>query len=134
MAPLSLYEITLKYVALYDVTRVPPFLKQEVHRVFPKKRLLLSNYNEHSSTATNVSCVWCPRGCMTKQQREKYGTDMLPKYALTKKQENIHNARCEMATCYIKHSRRLAEKARAAGIGFRDLQGLLPPTQNNVTH
>lgn len=109
--PLSLFDIALKSIVLRgDAEHVPFHLKPEISRLFVKRPLF-------AKAGTNNLCVWCPLGCMTRNQRILYGhSQLVPKYALTNKQKNVHIARCDCDDiyCIVLRLRRTTRRARTS--------------------
>jgi|SRR5215217_710008 len=102
----SLFSITLKCIIAHgNAENIPMHLKPEISRII-KKRPLFENVDyivtkTAGGTYANL-CIWCPFGCMTPTQRILYGhSELVPKYALTKKQMKIHILHCDEPHCIL---------------------------------
>lgn len=102
----SLFSITLKSIIENgNAENIPIHLKPEISRVI-KKRPLFENVDYIGTKTAGGTyatlCIWCPFGCMTVNQRILYGhSELVPKYALTKKQMKVHLLLCDEPLCKL---------------------------------
>lgn len=102
----SLFSITLKCIIAHgNAENIPMHLKPEISRII-KKRPLFENVDYPVTKTAGGTyatlCIWCPFGCMTPNQRILYGhSELVPKYALTKKQMKVHVLHCDEPLCNL---------------------------------